>query len=801
MIGGTSAAGWDIRAPVFLSIIEKIARTGKAGGVDRLPLTGTRVLDLTTRLAGSYASKLLCDAGADVVTAEPDGGHPLRRWTASSTTLPYDEDGALFRWLHGSRRSVEASAASALVPAADVVLVDTVVAHEAVAAAAPHVVVAVTDFGLTGPWRDRPATDLTLQAECGSVASRGVPELPPVAAGGRLGEWVAGVYAGAAALAALRAGGREDVDVSVFECMAVTLNMHEPLHAALAGSEAWTRWVQVPSVERAKDGWVCFSLVTGQQWLDFAAMIERPDLGDDPGLSNMLGRWPRRAEVQDAMGPWLRARTVEEVVDLATAFRLPVAHVSDGASVPAMEHFVAREVFAASPYGYPQPRPPFRPSAMALRGPAPAPAPGEHTTDVVAEWSPREVAVSPAGRPLEGVKVVDLTAFWAGPSGTAYLTALGADVVKVESVQRPDGIRFAGGQITQADGWWDWSWVFQASNPGKRGITLDLTSAEGVALLHRLLADADVLVENYSPRVLEQFGLTEQVLRSSYPSLVVVRMPAYGLDGPWTDRVGFALTMEALAGMATLTGHPEGTPTCPGGVLDPVAGMHGAFATLLALAHRDATGEGQLVEVPMIECALNVAAEPLLEHGAYGELLGRNGNRGQGAVLQDVFPCPGEEAWAAVSVGDADQAAALARVLEDLGAEAPDALTRPERWVAERDVLDKALGAFFAGQDRDVVVGRLVSAGVPAGAVRLPTVADRNPQHDVRGFYEVHEHPTLGPLRYPVLPTRFASWTGPVHRGPAPTLGQHTAEVLGLSAQELADLRARGVVGDRPAGL
>lgn len=769
--------------------------------MDRLPLAGTRVLDLTTRLAGSYATKLLGDAGADVVTAEPAGGHPLRRWTASGAVVPPDADGALFRWLHGGRRSVRADVARSLVPAADVVVVDSVEAHAAVAPAAGRVLLAVTDFGLTGPWRDRPACDLTLQAECGSVASRGVPELPPVAAGGRLGEWVAGVYAGAAALAALRAGGREEVDVSVFECMSVTLNMHEPLHAALAGTDAFTRWVQVPSVERAKDGWVCFSLVTGQQWLDFTAMIERPDLGEDAGLANMLGRWPRRAEVQDAMGPWLRARTVEEVVDLATAFRLPVAHVSDGASVAGMEHFVAREVFATSPYGYPEPRPPFRPTGMDVRGPAPAPEAGAHSEQVAGEWTPRPAAAAPSGRPLEGVKVVDLTAFWAGPSGTAYLTALGADVVKVESVQRPDGIRFAGGQITQADGWWDWSWVFQASNPGKRGITLDLTSADGLGLLHRLLADADVLVENYSPRVLEQFGLTEQALRSSYPSLVVVRMPAYGLDGPWTDRVGFALTMEALAGMATLTGHPEGTPTCPGGVLDPIAGMHGAVATLLALHHRDATGEGQLVEVPMIECALNVAAEPLLEHGAYGEVLARQGNRGQAAGLQDVFACAGDEAWVAVSVADARQAAALADVLGADGAEVPDALRRPARWAAERDVLDKALAAYFAGQDRDEVVERLVAAGVPAGAVRLPTVADRNPQHDARGFYEVHEHPTLGPLRYPVLPTRFASWTGPVHRGPAPTLGQHNAQVLGLSAAELASLRERRVVGERPAGL
>jgi crotonobetainyl-CoA:carnitine CoA-transferase CaiB-like acyl-CoA transferase len=702
-----------------------------------------RVLDLSARLAGAYATKLLADAGAEVVTVEDENGHELRRWTASGSPIPPDEDGALFRWLHSGRRSVAAKEVDlhSLREAADVVVVD-----DAADDGAGPVVVAISDFGGSGPWAARPASDLTLQAESGSIASRGVPELPPVAVGGRLGEWTAGVYAAAGAVAALRAyrrcAVRERIDVSVFECMLVTQNMHEPLHAALAGSDSYTRWVQVPSIERTADGWICFSLVTGQQWLDFTAMIGRPDLGEDPGLSNMLGRWPRRQEVYDAIEPWLRGRTVDDAVETAAGFRLPVAHVSDGATVADMAHFTARGVFAPSPYGgHPQPTPPYHSTAFAGRPPSPAP----HV-----------------------------------------------------------GIRFAGGQITQADGWWDWSWVFQGANAGKRGITLDLTADEGRDLLHRLLNDADVLMENYSPRVMEQFGLGHEVLAGRHPSLIVMRMPAYGLDGPWSDRVGFALTMEALAGMAITTGHPDGRPTCPGGALDPIAGMHAAFATLLALEHRGRTGDGQLVEVPMIECALNVAAEPLLEHGAYGAVLGRTGNRGVGPVLQDVYPCGGDDSWVAVAVTGPAHADGLAEVIRSRGAVVPSALTDPARWAEERDRLAADLQAFFAELDGDEIVGQLMGVGVPAAVVRLPTVADRNDHLDARGFYETHEHPTLGPVRYPVLPTRFSSWTGPVHARPAPTLGQHNDEVLeelGLSASERAGLRERRVIGERPAGL
>ena len=769
------------------------------------PLSGVRVLDRTSRLAGAYAGKLLRDAGADVAIVEsPDAPHPLRA----------RDKGALFGFLHGGKRSIDP--ATAEVVAADIVLTDAAVDSSGAVAGRPGTVaVHISDFGRSGRWAGRPASHLTLEAEAGSLASRGVPELPPVAVGGELGEWIAGVYAGVAALAGWRtaraSGVAEQVDVSVFECMLVTLNMHEPLHAVLAGSDAFTRWVQVPSVERTSDGWVCFSLVTGQQWLDFTAMIERPDLGDDPTLGNMLGRWPRRQEIYAAMRPWLQARTVDEVVEAATAFRLPVAHVTDGATVAEMEHFRTREVFAASPDGgYLQPKPPFRYSAtptdgaMTTAAPAAAPVPAADSGAVADAWSsPRSVAAGgEPRRPLDGVRIVDLTAFWAGPSGTGYLAALGADVVKVESVQRPDGIRFAGGQITQADGWWDYSWVFQGANAGKRGITLDLSGHEGRELLHDLLASADVLTENFSPRVLAQFGLTYEDLAARYPRLVVVRMPAFGLDGPWRDRVGFALTMEALAGMATITGHPDGGPVCPGGVLDPIAGMHAAFATLVALEHREAAGVGQLVEVPMIECALNVAAEPLLVHGATGAVLTRRGNRGNDDVVQDVYPCAGDDAWVAVTVRDAKDADAAVSLLAELD---PSADLVDVVWPAGAARLDDALRQVLADRDGEDVVERLVAAGVPAGVVRRPTVVAANEHLVDRGFYEEHEHPSLGPLGYPTLPTRFASWRGPVYPRPAPMLGQHNDEVLGgelgVGAERLAALREAGVIGTRPAGL
>ena len=156
--------------------------------------------------------------------------------------------------------------------------------------------------------------------------------------------------------------------------------------------------------------------------------------------------------------------------------------------------------------------------------------------------------------PFDGIRIVDLTAFWAGPAATHLLAAFGADVVKIESIQRPDGIRYSGGMRKDRDDWWEYGWVFHAMNTNKRSVTLDLGSDEGRRLFRDLVADADVVIENFSPRVMDHFGLTADALLEINPRLVVARMPAFGLDGPWRDRVGFAPTMEQIAGLAWVTG-------------------------------------------------------------------------------------------------------------------------------------------------------------------------------------------------------------------------------------------------------
>jgi crotonobetainyl-CoA:carnitine CoA-transferase CaiB-like acyl-CoA transferase len=399
--------------------------------------------------------------------------------------------------------------------------------------------------------------------------------------------------------------------------------------------------------------------------------------------------------------------------------------------------------------------------------------------------------------------VVDCTAWWAGPSATQALALLGADVVKVESVTRPDLMRYTAAKPASEDGWWEWGPMFHAANAGKRGITLDLGHPEGVDVFERLVATADLLVENYTPRVMDQFGLGWDRLHEVNPELIMVRMPAFGLDGPWRDNTGFAQTMESISGMAWLTGFADGPPVLVRGACDPLAGMHAVIAALLALGHRDRHGGGHLVESVMVEAALNAAAEQVIEHSVSGIVLGRNGNRGPGAAPQGLYPCAGSDRWLALAVADDTHWDALRAVLgEPAWADDPRLRTAGGRRAAH-DLIDDELRSWTKDRDADELAELLARAGVPAGVVIPAREVVDNPQIRHRGLFEPERHPLTGDHELPTLPFRFSrvpAWL----RRPSPSLGEHNHEVLtelGLAPDEIAALGERGVIGDRPVGL
>jgi crotonobetainyl-CoA:carnitine CoA-transferase CaiB-like acyl-CoA transferase len=262
--------------------------------------------------------------------------------------------------------------------------------------------------------------------------------------------------------------------------------------------------------------------------------------------------------------------------------------------------------------------------------------------------------------------------------------------------------------------------------------------------------------------------------------------------------------MEGITGMAWVTGQPDGPPLIPRGACDPLAAMHAVFATFLALGERDRTGEGRLVEATMIEAALNMAAEQVVEYSASGRLLERTANRGPAAAPQGVYPAAGTEEWLALAVATDTQWETLRAELGDPAWARDPALATDAGRRAAHDALDEHLTRWCAERDARGTAEQLAAAGVPAAHVVDAREIAHNPQLVHHGFFEVEDHPVTGSHPLPVLPFQFRSRSAPWLRSAAPLLGQHNDEVLGgllgLDESELADLRAAGVIGDRPKG-
>ena len=872
-------------------------------GVLASGLAGVRVLDFSSDIAGPYATKLLADGGADVVKVERPDGDPMRRWSASEELGLRGLSGeasqagedietaeALFCYLNASKRSVigepQDEHIRSLLSAANIVVEDFPPAESKkidFAGKFPHLVVcSITPYGRDGPLADAPWTEFTVQAECGSTAFRGRPDQPPIQAGGRVTDFTAGAYAAPAIVAALalahQTGQGRHIDFSIAEAGIISLAIYSDVAQQMNKDRPFggpTRSVELPSIEPTKDGWVGFNTNTGQQSENFLVLIERFDLlesGEWTGPASYGKRMENIDLWNSFVHEWTTKHTTAEIVEKAVELRIPVAPVHSGESVFTEEHFLERGAFVENPAGFRQPRPAYlvtSASGQDLGLPVPlrlAPKLGEHTEEVMSEWSGGELAEgsaaeapdlfgagdftekggftklvagagfadasSPVGSPVggpegsrlpfAGFRIVDLTSWWAGPSATQLFAFLGAEVIHIESGTHPDGMRMTGAMFGQPE-WWEWGHMFMSANTNKLGVTLDLETPEGHDLLCRLVAKSDAVVENFSPRVAEKFGLSFEFLCSLNRRIVYMRMPAFGLSGPWRERVGFAQTMEQVTGMAWVTGHEYDQPRIIRGPCDPIAGMHGAMALMLGLMERHRTDDAVFVESTMVEAALNCAAEAMVEFSAYGTCLERMGNRSPYAAPQNLYECSQADDWLALAVADNAQWEGLKAALGNPDwAETPELQSARGRHAAH-EMLDGHLSRWAARQNLSEAVEHLRSHGVAASGVYNTRLLFQHPQYASRGFYEPIEHPLAGELLLPTLPYSFRDSfkngtseclpdgdtdghpKGGWLKRAAPMMGQDNhavlVKLLDVSEAEIEALEAKGVLATRPKGM
>jgi crotonobetainyl-CoA:carnitine CoA-transferase CaiB-like acyl-CoA transferase len=777
-------------------------------------LAGVRVVELATGIAGPYAGKLFADAGADVVKIEPAEGDP-ERWRVPGGVAVSERGSALFQHLNVSKRLLNGgpgdTGVDQLLETADIVIESLVPEQIDVAdlqARAPAVVVlSITPLGRRGPDCGRPANGFTIQAESGSIGSRGRRDQVPFQAGGRIAEWVAGVCGAVGAMAAWigarHSGIGEHVDCCLLAVDHLITSGAVSLRDSLAGhppSDQPARMVDVPSVERTLDGFIGLNLNTRQHVENFLSLIGRDDLNDDGRWVSASFRFDNYVEWNDMVRPWLESRTTDEIMELAAAARLPTATVNNGATVTQQEQFVARRAIGPHPEAaFLHPKPPYR-----INGIRPAVRSAPTAPSLIAR--PQRAGPdgqSPSRLPFQGLRVLDATAMWAGPTVGQVFGALGADVIHLESIQRLDLARLKSDAGPDVPDWWEraHNWLMLGWN--KRDLTLDLSGAAGHEIVAALIRSCDVMVENFSPRVFERFGLDGSAVLSINPEIVYARMPAFGLDGPWRDYIGFAQTMEQMSGLAWVTGHVDGPPVVPRGPCDPLAGYHALFAIMVALEARRGGGGGSIVEAAMAESALNAAAESVVNFAAYGIVLEREGNRSCDAEPQAVYPCRGPEQWVAVSVENDEQWCALVDVVGRPEWSDSETLRSREGRRAQHDMIDEHLSTWTAGLPAADVATMLRARGIAAAVVTDPRLADQHPHLRACGYFEPIEHPIVGVHLTPTLPFRFASvdrWS----RTAAPRLGQHNCDILrdllNLDDVAIDELATLGVIGAEPLG-
>jgi crotonobetainyl-CoA:carnitine CoA-transferase CaiB-like acyl-CoA transferase len=749
------------------------------------PLSHLRVVELGTLPAGAYAARLFADFGAEVIKVEPPGGDPTRVFPP----IIAPETSGWFAYLTYGKKSVTGDAADldALLAGADV-LIDSTGAHPARGNdhAPPHLVtIDLSWFGTSGPYRDFKATDAMVRALAGFVQLIGPAEGPPLTLPDYQSAIMGGLAAFIPAMATLLANQGRRWEVSVHEAT-IALAEYQAIEAwATAPQKRWGFNRFTPTypmgVYRCREGFIGITIVTPAQWNSFCELMGMAELGRDPNHV-MGGERLQRADALEARFiPRFLDRTAEEWFALGLERRLPFAIVPDMKQVLSWPVFRDRKAIVSIEVGGRTVEAPGTPFHLTKTPPnfgGRVPELGEHDGSIAPRATPTVTRAS--GRPLDGLRIIDLSMGWAGPICTRNLADLGVDVIKIEACGYPDWWRGVDNRPeTVAQRLYEKSHRFNIMNRGKRAITLDLTVPDGVALAKALVKGADAVIENYSAEVLRKFGLDYPELARVNPSIVMVSMAAFGGSGPWRETRAYGSTLEQGSGLPSVGGRPADPPMMNHLAFgDAVGGLNACSAMLIALLHRQRTGEGQFIDLSQVQCMLPFTAAWAIEQSATGKVTPRAGNGHPLYAPHGVFPSAGEDKWVFVAATDNEMRLALEKVV---GGTTEDAIAA---WTRQRSAHE--------------AMETLQRAGVVAGAVRHPVELIDDPHLAARGFWQWIERAYVGRHPQPSAPYRDAGAPVAVTT-PAATLGEYNevvlSGVLGLSAAEIERLARDGVIG------
>ena len=726
------------------------------------PLSGLTVLEAPRTAAARYCGRLLVQLGAQVLQAFEPPTASVGYGGAASVAFASWLDGGKMPLRDAGRRGV------------DLVIGDGDEPRAASFSGALRL--DLTWFDRRGPYRDWQGTDALIQALAGIAYPVGPIEGPPLLPRGHAPQIVAGATAFIAAMGGLIGrrngweGRRIDVDI-------LTANLcfmeSQACGAAMNGDKAVRRGVNQfttypGGVYRAADGWVGVTALTPAQWTAFCDLIGLPELGRNGRYLVMSNRLADAADLEPLLCEALLRQPALYWVEEGQRRRIPLAPMPTLADLPATPHWRERGSFA--------------PVTEASDATGPTMPFRFHEVGAKAERRPRH---SGAALPLQGINVLDLSMGWAGPLAARHFADLGADVVKVESCGYFDWWRGWDGDMSADPPPYETRPSFLMVNRNKRGITLDFKMDEGRALLRRLASWADVLIENHAPGVLDKLGVGALGLAEANPGLIALSMGAFGSRGRWRGFRAYGSTVEQASGLPFVNGRPEDPPTMQHVAYgDPVAGLFGAIACLAALYARAAPRAATWIDLSQVECLFQLGADAIVAQSVQSDPLPREGSAHPASLLRTCVSGAEPDTWLAVSIETLAQLEAARQVVGD----------------ASGTPLEEALPAWSAVRSVDDAASALQQAGVPAAPVRPSHALLFDPQLSAVGFWESLDRAFVGRRAAPRPPIRLDGESPPLKR-PAPTLGQHNAEVLGetagLDAVALAALERRGVIGTR----
>jgi crotonobetainyl-CoA:carnitine CoA-transferase CaiB-like acyl-CoA transferase len=774
-----------------------------------------RVVDLTGD-AGAFFGRLMVGLGAEVIVVEPPGGHArdlaFAHFRAGARSVTCDLDDPRDR-----------DRLRALVATADV-FVETLPAERLaalglgpsdVSTPRPEIIhVSITPYGRTGPRAAWLGTNLTAAAMGGMMRLCGDGDGPPLAPPCEQSYHVACAHAAVGALAALharrRTGRGQHVDVSIQDAVAATLEYGAIayIHGGVIPRRSGSWHPYVPHrFFRARDGLVAGGLGGNpRMWGDLVTWMsesgQAADLGEPRWREETL-RLAERVHVFEVIEAFTRGFAKADFFQAAQRRRLPWASIDRPADVATNPHLAARGFFVDTvleaavlrdvgfAFGFPHGR---RPARLVV------PAPGEANERLPRPAAKRTASTVPATRgALAGVRVLDLTWVLAGPYATRLLADQGADVIKIESRHRPDPTRFARMLfLSRGDFHHDRNGYFNNHNRNKRSLALNLNARAGREVLAQLAARCDVVIENFSPRVMASWGLDYAGLRAIRRDIILVSMSGLGHTGPWRDYLTYADALAALSGLSAQAGFPGRDPVgTTFGLGDMIAGLHAALGALAALEHRAATGEGQHVDLSQVEAVAAHTGTSIL-YAAAGDAREPRGSRHPTMAPHGAFRCLGDDRWIAIAVTSDDAWRALCAVMGRADLAADPRFATADGRKAHEDLIDAAVDAWTRERDAHALMDELQARGVAAGVVQdARDLVDGDAHLRARGYWETVEHPVIGAFPHEGVVARLDATPGRVWHA-APTLGQHTrailGDLLGLDEAEITRYEKEGVL-------